>query len=317
MIEVQNLSRYYGQHRAVDSVSFRIESNSIVGFLGLNGAGKTTTLKVIAGLLPPSAGTVTIDGVDMATAPESFRKRIGFLPETPPLYTEMTVVEFLRYVGRLRGMPVSELEQRIPDVVQRCQLSGREDWVIDTLSHGYRKRVGIAQAIVHKPRLVILDEPISGLDPVQIVEMRKVIKGLAAESTVLVSSHILSEIAATCDRVLVLQKGKLQFIGSEQDLADRRKGAVRLGLSLRAAAAAVKAALEPLETVVAVRIDDEAAEVLEVELDLSSDSREAVVAALVGAGVGVRRVEDALDELEETFMDLTRDPGASAAGGDA
>ena len=317
MIEVQNLSRYYGQHRAVDSVSFRIESNSIVGFLGLNGAGKTTTLKVIAGLLPPSAGTVTIDGVDMATAPESFRKRIGFLPETPPLYTEMTVVEFLHYVGRLRGVSAAELGARIPDVVRRCQLEGREDWVIDTLSHGYRKRVGIAQAIIHKPRLVILDEPISGLDPVQIVEMRKVIKGLAAESTVLVSSHILSEIAATCDRVLVLQKGKLQFIGSEQDLADRRKGAVRLGLSLRGEAGAVRGVLDGLEAVVAVRIEDEAAEVLELEVDLSRDAREDVVAALVGAGIGVRRVEDALDELEETFMDLTRETGGAAAGGEA
>ncbi len=316
MIEVQNLSRYYGQHRAVDGVSFTIASNSIVGFLGLNGAGKTTTLKVIAGLLPPSSGTVTIDGVDMATAPESFRKRIGFLPETPPLYTEMTVVEFLRYVGRLRGVPAGELEARLPDVMQRCQLEGRENWVIDTLSHGYRKRVGIAQAIIHKPRLVILDEPISGLDPVQIVEMRKVIRGLASESTVLVSSHILSEIAATCDRVLVLQHGNLKFIGTEQDLHDRRKGAVRLGLTLRGEEAAVVALLEGIEAAVAVRAEPAKDGLVEVELDLSRDAREEVVAALVGAGIGVRRVEDALDELEETFMDLTRElAGPDTRGG--
>ncbi len=311
MIEVQNLSRYYGEHRAVDDVSFTIDSNSIVGFLGLNGAGKTTTLKVIAGLLPPSAGTVTIDGVDMASAPESFRKRIGFLPESPPLYTEMTVREFLVYVGQLRGMSKSDLATRLPDVMKRCQLAGREDWVIDTLSHGYRKRVGIAQAIIHKPRLVILDEPISGLDPVQIVEMRKVIRGLASESTVLVSSHILSEIGATCDRVLVLQKGKLRFIGTEADLTERRHGAIRMGLTVRGTEDAVRAVLTAQNaTVRSLTIADG---VVEAEVDLPTDSREAMVAALVGAGLGVRRVEDALDELEETFMDLTR--GGDADGG--
>ena len=225
MIEVSHLSRFYGDHRAVDDVSFTIASNTIVGFLGLNGAGKTTTLKVIAGLLPPSAGTVSVDGEDLASAPESFRKRIGFLPETPPLYTEQTVREFLRFVGRLRGMPAAEVEQRLPEVLERCQLGGRGDWVIGQLSHGYRKRVGIAQAIIHRPTLVILDEPISGLDPVQIVEMRKVIRGLAEECTVLVSSHILSEIEQTCDRILVLQAGKLVFVGDGEALRGRRTGA--------------------------------------------------------------------------------------------
>ena len=313
MIEVSHLSRFYGDHRAVDDVSFTIASNTIVGFLGLNGAGKTTTLKVIAGLLPPSGGTVSVDGEDLADAPETFRKRIGFLPETPPLYTEQTVREFLRFVGRLRGMSSSAVDARLPEVMARCQLAGREDWVIGQLSHGYRKRVGIAQAIIHQPKLVILDEPISGLDPVQIVEMRKVIRSLGQECTVLVSSHILSEIEQTCDRILVLQRGKLVFVGTGDELRGRRVGSTVLSLTLTGAPEAARAAVADLEGVTVTELKPLPDGRCELLVDLVDDTREAVVAALVGAGLGLRRLEEEGDELEDIFVELTR----SASGGSA
>lgn len=314
MIEVSHLSRFYGDHRAVDDVSFTIASNTIVGFLGLNGAGKTTTLKVIAGLLPPSAGTVRVDGEDLATAPETFRKRIGFLPETPPLYTEQTVREFLRFVGRLRGMPSAEVEARLPDVMTRCQLSGREDWVIGQLSHGYRKRVGIAQAIIHKPQLVILDEPISGLDPVQIVEMRKVIRSLGEECTVLVSSHILSEIEQTCDRILVLQRGKLVFEGTSADLHARKTGSIVLSMSVTGGPEAARAALDDQHGVNVLACDDTGEGRMTLRIELAEDNREDVVRMLVEAGLGLRRLEEEGDELEDIFVALTK--SASATGGD-
>lgn len=314
MIEVSHLSRFYGDHRAVDDVSFTIASNTIVGFLGLNGAGKTTTLKVIAGLLPPSAGTVRVDGEDLATAPESFRKRIGFLPETPPLYTEQTVREFLRFVGRLRGMPAAEVEARLPTVMARCQLAGREDWVIGQLSHGYRKRVGIAQAIIHKPKLVILDEPISGLDPVQIVEMRKVIRSLGEECTVLVSSHILSEIEQTCDRILVLQRGKLVFEGTSADLHAKKAGSTVLSLTVSGQREACRAALDDRPGVQVLEVTERAPGQLDLRVELAEDDRERVVLHLVQAGLGLRRMEEEGDELEDIFVELTKT--ASASGGD-
>ena len=317
MIEVSHLSRFYGDHRAVDDVSFTIASNTIVGFLGLNGAGKTTTLKVIAGLLPPSAGTVRVDGEDLASAPESFRKRIGFLPETPPLYVEQTVREFLRFVGRLRGMSSSAVEARLPDVMSRCQLQGREDWVIGQLSHGYRKRVGIAQAIIHKPRLVILDEPISGLDPVQIVEMRKVIRGLADECTVLVSSHILTEIEQTCDRVVVLQRGKMVFEGTADELRGRsgssESSVVRMVVRGDADQARdLLSAIDGVTTAVVVESKDSLATL---RVTLAKEVSEELAATIVWAGLGLRRIEGEGDELEDVFVSLTR--AAAKSGGAA
>lgn len=305
MIEVQSLSRFYGDHQAVKDVSFSIAANEVVGFLGLNGAGKSTTLKVIAGLIPPSAGTVIVDGVDVTDAPVSFRARIGYLPEEPPLYKEMTVTEFLTFLGQLRGMSAAALRQRLPTVIQTCQLEGVEHRVIGELSHGYKKRVGIAQAIIHQPRLVILDEPISGLDPRQISEMRAVIRGLAAEATVLVSSHILSEISQTCDRLLVLNEGRLVAQGSEAELAGAQQQAVDLRLTLRAAPEQISAVLGGLDVVSRHSVAAVHGDVVEVHVSLSSDEREALVVALVGAGIGVRLIARERSELEQIFLTLT------------
>jgi len=309
MIQVESLSRYYGEHRAVHDVTFSIEPNTVVGFLGLNGAGKSTTLKVLAGLLSPSAGVVLIDGVELDSAPVSFRSRIGFLPEDPPLYDEMTVSEFLAYVGSLRGMTDASLAQRIPVVVEQCQLIGRANQVIGELSHGYRKRVGIAQAIIHQPKLVILDEPISGLDPVQIVEMRQVITGLAKDCTVLVSSHILSEISQTCDHILVLKDGELLASGTEQDLAGSLGDGHRLDLELSGdpeAISALLAARPEVSNFTVKRVDDGGDKPrVSLEVRMASDAREALIAGLVGADFGIRRVSDSHDELEEIFLGLT------------
>jgi len=310
MIEVRNLSRYYGDHRAVDDVSFSIEDSQVIGFLGLNGAGKSTTLKVLAGLLSPSTGTVTIDGVDMEGHDVSFRRRIGYLPETPPLHDEMTVTEFLTFTGSLRGMGSADLKRRIPEVVVQCQLGGQEGRVIGELSHGYRKRVGIAQAIIHSPKLIILDEPISGLDPIQIVDMRKVIRGLAQGATVLVSSHNLPEIEQTCDRVLVLKDGALVADDAPGALAARLNTGLSIELTLTGSSDAVSTALDGVDKIEGVEVLRDHGGRVVVRVDMVQDVRETIVQALVGAGLGLRRLEDAKDELEEIFIDLNQ--GAAA-----
>jgi ABC-2 type transport system ATP-binding protein len=310
MIEVQSLSRFYGTHQAVKDVSFSIAANEVVGFLGLNGAGKSTTLKVIAGLIPPSAGTVVIDNLDVTTAPVSFRSRIGYLPEEPPLYMEMTVNEFLSFLGRLRGMTRGTLSKRLPQVIKTCQLSGMENRVIGELSHGYKKRVGIAQAIIHGPSLVILDEPISGLDPVQIVEMRAVIRSLKDEATVLVSSHILSEIEQTCDRILVLRDGELVVDETHQTLAARLNTGNRVKLIVTGPASDAVAVLQAVDGVESVTVNSERDGQVCLEVTMAEDHREALVVALVQAGIGLRQLEDALDELEELFIEMNRNISA-------
>jgi ABC-2 type transport system ATP-binding protein len=309
MIDVQSLSRYYGSRCAVDRVSFSISSNEVVGFLGLNGAGKTTTLKVLAGLLLPSGGHVSVDGVDMSESPTGVRSRIGFLPEDPPLYQEMTARDCLRFVGGLRGMSPSSIENRLDDVLSRTNLNEVADRVISELSHGFRKRVGIASAIIHSPKLVILDEPISGLDPVQIVEIRQVIRALKEECTVLLSSHILSEISQTCDRILVLNQGRLVAQGTETELAGRFHIGGSVDLGLRGDSATIRSTIEAQNGVKKL-IELSAVEgVCTVRVSMVDDVREALVSALVGAGIGIVSVTDAHDELEGIFLELTDNGG--------
>jgi ABC-2 type transport system ATP-binding protein len=311
MITVEGLTHHYGERRAIEDIRFQIAKNEIVGFLGLNGAGKSTTLRILAGLLVPSAGSVVIDGVDLVSAGAASRSRIGYLPEDPPLYREMTVREFVAYCGELKGMDAATVRSRLDDVLRLTQLTHVQHRVIQELSHGYRKRVGIAQAIIHKPSLVILDEPISGLDPRQIVEMRQVIRALATDCTVLISSHILGEISETCDRILVLAGGKLVAQGTEAELA-ARAGAdgARLTLLVRGRAAAIEASLATLASVSGHDKHEEAGGVWRLHVSLRADDREALVAALVQGGVGVRKLVEDEGELEQIFLGLTK--GASA-----
>lgn len=311
MITVSGLTHYYGNRRAVEDLSFSIQQNEIVGFLGLNGAGKSTTLKVLAGLVIPTAGTVTIDGTDLVSASAEFRSQIGYLPEDPPLYKEMTVTEFLVYVGQLKGRSYDDVVENLPGVLKTCQIDHVKDRVIGELSHGYKKRVGIAQAIIHQPRLVILDEPISGLDPKQIVEMRQVVRALGKQCTVLISSHILAEISETCDRILVLNGGRIVAAGVESDLA-QAAGAhgTRLTLHVRGSRDEVEGALRHVTGLQKWDAVDEPNGVLKLHVALAGDSRESLVAALVAAGVGVRRMIEDESELETIFLGLTQ--GATA-----
>ena len=219
MIQVSNLSKYYGGKRALGPVSFEIQDGETVGFLGLNGAGKTTALRVLACDLRPSSGAVSVAGIDAVNDPHEVRKRIGFLPENPPLYADMRVVDYLRFAAELRGMRAPDIRKRLPEVIDIVDLGEVAEDPISTLSHGFRQRVGVAQAIVHSPKFLILDEPTRGLDPVQIVEMRNLIHDLKQDHTVLISSHILTEISQTCDRLLVLGKGEIVGVGTEAELS--------------------------------------------------------------------------------------------------
>ncbi len=307
MIEVKGLTRYYGDFPAVRDVSFNVGENMIVGFLGLNGAGKSTVLKVLAGLLMPSAGVVRINGVDVLEAPDSARAAIGYLPEEPPLYKEMRVNDFLRWCGQIRGMSKGDVDKRLPEVLKICQLTHVADRVIHELSHGYKKRVGIAQAIIHRPKLVILDEPISGLDPVQIVEMREVLKALKTTCTVLVSSHILSEISQTCDRLMVLHDGKIVAEGSETELRDRLRGKLAVEFILRGEQEVVESVLSghPGLDNHSVRAEND---LIFAHVEFSGDAREDLAKAFVEKGLGLRGMADhSSSELESVFIGLTRE----------
>ncbi len=305
MIQVRNLTRFYGEFAALQEVSFDLKVGEIVGLLGLNGAGKSTTLKILAGLIVPSQGTITIDGKPLHED-TSARAKIGFLPEDPPLYHEMTVVAFLRHIGRIKGMSAAAVEARLPTVIQTCDLVGREHQVIGTLSHGYKKRVGIAQAIIHDPMLVILDEPISGLDPAQIVEMRKVVRNLGNNHAVIVSSHILSEVSATCDRILVIGRGRLVAQGTEAELVARGGSLERLVITVRGRPEVFEAWLAKSPRVTKVELRPSGEGLASALVMMKGDQREALLPEIAAAGFGLRLVEGPADELEEIFLGLTR-----------
>ena len=316
MIRVENLTKYYGDKRALGPVSFEIADGETVGFLGLNGAGKTTALRILACDLRPSAGAVSIGGIDALQDPHEVRKQIGFAPETPPLYTDMNVIEYLTFAGEMRGLRGGELKKRLADVLDLTSLTDVSRQVISTLSHGYKQRVGLAQAIVHKPKFLILDEPTRGLDPVQIVEMRNLIHDLKENHTVLLSSHILTEISQTCDRLLVLGKGALLGSGSESDLAAHEGEirqvtvAVRIGAEVSTAVAEL---LAKVDGVSAVAEPYEQGGGVVFVLSTSKDVRAEVSRAVVIAGHDLIKLDYARSELENTFIRLVGDTGGRDA----
>ncbi|MBM73903.1 MAG: ABC transporter ATP-binding protein [Proteobacteria bacterium] len=307
MIKVNGLSRYYGDFAAIKDLSFEIKNNQVVGFLGLNGAGKSTTLKILAGLLSPSGGSVQIHEKDLLTAPASFRKNIGYLPEDAPLYKDMTVSDFLTYLAKIRGygVPPDNVQDRMKFVLDVCQLKGMEHRIIDELSLGYKKRVGIAQAIFHRPRLVILDEPISGLDPKQIVEMRQVIRKLTKDAIVLLSSHNLNEIAETCDQLMVLHQGELVAQGpTEQLLNKSAQTTFNVEATLISNEQNLEEVLNIPNLVLSCKLSNNG-ETTTAKLSLSSPP-ENLVAHLVQKGVGVRSITTSIGELEQLFLSLTQ-----------
>lgn len=309
MIEVRDLFKYYGERRAAGPLSFTIGKGEIVGLLGLNGAGKTTALRVLACDLLPSSGTVLVDGIDIVDQPHEVRRRIGYLPETPPLYGEMTVHEYLVFAARLRGLSGEEADRRAGVVENAAQLENVRDDLIASLSHGFRQRVGIAQAVVHGPQLLILDEPISGLDPVQIIEMRQLLRSLRGKHTIVLSSHILTEISETCDRLLVLGEGKIVAAGTEEELSKSLVGGAQVDVTLRAdgdgRARELLSKLDGVRHVESISPRETGLGVVTFRLQAEKDVREALCKALVTAGIGILEVVRSKHELESIFLRLT------------
>ncbi len=298
MIEVNNLSKYYFGHMAVEQVSFKINAGEIVGLLGLNGAGKSTMLKILGCFLMPSSGSAKIDGISVEDDPQSIRGKIGYLPDTPPLYNEMTVRKYLVFVARLKDIPPGEVEGRVTEAIEKTNLQGVADAAIDSLSHGFRQRVGIAQAIVHMPKLLILDEPINGLDPVQMVEMRDLIVSLKKHHTVILSSHILSEITRTCDRILIIDKGRLVAEGNEDDLHHGGKGGVHIHCEVDSANEAL---VKTIRGVAGVSNVQQAKSNL-IRIEAKADVRAAVAKAIVESGAGLLSMQRQDAGLESLFM---------------
>lgn len=312
MIVVESVSKFYGARQALKDISFEIEKGEVVGFLGLNGAGKTTMLKILSGLLLPSAGGFRIDGVDGLKEPREVRRRIGFLPDRPPLYEDMTVRQTLAYAGRLNGVEKARIDRRVDEVVEATNLTEVKDDLVAWLSHGFRQRVGIAQTIVHDPDLVILDEPISGLDPVQIVDMRGLVKSLAEKHTVLLSSHILAEISQTCDQLLVLSQGRIVARGTEADLKDMMRSNV-VELIVRTGPEKASLVAKAVEGVAVNRCEDTGHGLVRLLVEVErEETRELLVAELVREGVPVRRVAEVETGLESVFIKLTGEQKAPA-----
>jgi ABC-2 type transport system ATP-binding protein len=316
MIRASNLTKLYGGRRALGPVSFEIKDGETVGFLGLNGAGKTTALRLLACDLRPSSGTIEVGGVDAIAEPHEVRKRIGFLPENPPLYMDMSVIDYLTFAGELRKMTRPELKRRLPDVLELTDLTEVAGDTIGTLSHGYRQRVGLAQAIIHQPKFLILDEPTRGLDPVQIVEMRNLIHDLKQNHTVLISSHILTEISQTCDRLLVLGRGRMLAVGTEHDLSKHKDEIRQITVTVRTtdaddAKASARKLLGAVEGVESVGDPYSTPDGLTFALETTKDCRADVSRAVVDAKLDLLKLDYARSELENTFVRLVGGAHAS------
>lgn len=316
MIVAENLSKYYAGRQAIAGVSFHIKEGEIVGLLGLNGAGKSTILKILGCFLLPSGGKAKVAGHGVDENPEAIRRQIGYLPDTPPLYDEMTVEGYLDYVARLKNVASADVEARVRGVMDKTNTTDVKEKRLGELSHGYRQRVGIGQALVHDPRVLILDEPINGLDPVQIVEMRDLILSLRGKYTVVLSSHILSEITRTCDRVLIIDQGRLVAEGSESDLQSRMTQATRLYVDVDRGSVELAGLLKGVPGVTAVETSAAPVGVgARFVIATSADARGAVAKAVVGSGAQLLGLSRAEAGLETIFMRMIQGNQSNTARG--
>ena len=312
MLEVRHLSKDYGPFHAVQDVSFTASAGEVVGFLGPNGAGKTTTMRLITGYLPPTAGEVLVDGLSVREKPLEAKRKIGYLPELPPIYPEMTVDEYLHFVGRLRRLPTKQRRDAVERACKKTALSDVRHRVLGHLSKGYRQRVGIAQAILHDPPLLILDEPTAGLDPRQILETRQLVRELAGNHTVIVSTHILSEASTSCERVVIINRGALVAVDTPENLTHRLKATDTLLVQVRGPAAQVTPALQRIEGVVKVEAAGEQKGIGAWQVEVAAPPvREAIARRVVEAGWGLVELRPVELSLEEIFLSLTGDSGAS------
>ncbi len=308
MIEVEHLTKSYGQARAVNDISFKVEKGEILGFLGPNGAGKTTTMRILTGYLPATGGTARVSGFDVFDDSMEVRKRIGYLPETPPLYPDMSVGDYLAFVAQIKGVANTDVPNRVAEAMRLTNLTERKDWLIKKLSRGFKQRVGIAQAVVHNPDVVILDEPTVGLDPTQRSEVRNLIKGLAGEHTIILSTHILSEVETTCDRVIIINKGKIAAIDTPENLTSQLKGGERVKLVVRGEEDNLRGALEKIEGVSKVeleQVEHGGGVSALVESELGLDLRGKLAATVIGSGFELLELRAVSLSLEDIFMQLT------------
>ncbi|MDP2953273.1 MAG: ATP-binding cassette domain-containing protein [Chloroflexota bacterium] len=306
MIEVENLTKYYGNFIAIEDVSFKVAKGEVVGFLGPNAAGKTTTMRILTGFMPPTRGTARIAGYDLLDNSLEVRRRIGYLPETVPLYTDMTVRAYLDFQGTLRRMSQKRRQARIKEVINLARLGEYRDTLIGKLSKGFRQRVGIAQAILHEPEVLILDEPTIGIDPRQVVETRQLIKNLGKEHTIILSSHVLPEVSQICHRVVIINEGRIVAVDSTENLSRRLRGSQRIELVVRGPEQAVVSKLKLLKGVwqVAREGREEPARYV-VECTMERDLREDLAALVVQSGWGLQQLTPLGMTLEDVFLKLT------------
>jgi ABC-2 type transport system ATP-binding protein len=306
MIQVESLTKRYGPTVAVDDVTFAVNTGEILGFLGPNGAGKTTTMKVLTCFMPPTAGSVKIDGLDVFEQSLEVRRRIGYLPESAPLYSEMNVIECLSFVAGLRGMDRARMKTQLDAMIALCGLSGVTKKEIGELSKGFRQRVGLAQAMIHDPDILILDEPTSGLDPNQIVEIRNLIKRMGEKKTVILSTHILPEVQATCDRVLIISRGKLVADGAPNELTGQFRGDETVDLAVTGPTAEqLQSTLSRIPGVAWLEVKEGAELTAKITAERATDLREPIFRAVVDAGWTLLELHREKTSLEQVFRQLT------------
>lgn len=310
MIEVMHLTKKYGDHVAVDDLSFRVEKGQIYGFLGPNGAGKSTTMNIMTGYLAATEGTVLIDGKDIQKEPQEAKKLIGYLPELPPVYAEMTVGEYLRFVAELKKIPKEERQKQISEVMEMTKITDKENRLIKNLSKGYKQRVGLAQAILGYPAVIILDEPTVGLDPKQIIEIRDLIRELGKNHTVILSSHILSEVSAVCDHIMIIAHGRLVASDSPEGLQKLMSGSAELKLTVKGSFEDAERAIHRLPNVEGVENSGTAQDGC-VQITIFSkenvDIREDVFYALAAAKLPIMSMQRMEKSLEDIFLELTQE----------
>jgi ABC-2 type transport system ATP-binding protein len=312
LIEVEHLVKSYGQARAVNDISFKVEKGEILGFLGPNGAGKTTTMRILTGYLPATGGTARIAGFDVFEQSMEVRKRIGYLPETPPLYPDMTVIAYLTFVAQIKGVPTAEIPNRVAEAMKMATVTERKDELIKRLSRGFKQRVGIAQAIVHNPDVIILDEPTVGLDPNQIKEVRGLIKSLAGQHTIILSTHILPEVEVTCDRVVIINKGRIAAGDTTQNLTTQLKGGERVHLQVKGSAESLRDSIASIEGVnnIDVKSGDDGLVTAEIESSPGADLRALIASRVVSKGFDLLELRAVNLSLEDIFMQLTTEEQA-------
>ncbi|HTN42518.1 MAG TPA: ATP-binding cassette domain-containing protein [Nitrospiria bacterium] len=308
MINVQNLTKRYGDLTAIEDVTFNVQKGEILAFLGPNGAGKTTTMRILTCFLPATSGTASVAGYDIFEQPQEVKKHIGYLPESPPLYTEMTVTEYLRFVSKIKGIERRDRAQALTRVLERCALTDVRHRLIGNLSRGYRQRVGLAQALIHNPEVLILDEPTTGLDPKQIIEMREVIKELAGQHTVILSTHILPEATAVCQRVVIIHKGRIVAVDTPDTLSAQLRQSEKIRLTLRTPSPETAEALKTVPGVVSIFQEPSTdGQVFMVECELGRDIRTELAAQAVRRGWGLLELTAVKLSLEDVFLQLTQE----------